>query len=176
MQIEETPIPGVKVLTPKVFNDERGFFLESYNRKTFENAGILAFFVQDNHSFSIKNVLRGMHYQAVRPQDKLVRCVSGEIFDVAVDIRKDSETFGKWFGIILSAANKKMLWVPQGMAHGFLVLSDSADVLYKTTARYYPEHDRCIRWDDPDLKIQWPIEGKPIISDKDLAGKLLKDI
>jgi dTDP-4-dehydrorhamnose 3,5-epimerase len=158
MNIIPTAIPDVLVIEPNVFGDERGFFLESYNQKSFEAlTGIKVAFVQDNHSRSAKHVLRGLHYQIKQPQGKLVRVVAGEVFDVAVDIRRASATFGKWVGERLSADNKKQMWVPPGLAHGFLVLSDVADFLYKTTDYYAPEHERCIRWNDPDLNIQWPI-------------------
>jgi dTDP-4-dehydrorhamnose 3,5-epimerase len=176
MNIIPTAIPDVLVIEPNVFGDERGFFLESYNEKTFEAlTGIKVAFVQDNHSRSAKHVLRGLHYQIKQPQGKLVRVVAGEVFDVAVDIRRASATFGKWVGERLSADNKKQMWVPPGLAHGFLVLSDVADFLYKTTDYYAPEHERCIRWNDPDLNIQWPISGAPIVSAKDEKGELFKD-
>jgi dTDP-4-dehydrorhamnose 3,5-epimerase len=176
MNIIPTAIPDVVIIEPNVFGDNRGFFLESYNEKTFESlTGIKIAFVQDNHSRSAKHVLRGLHYQIQQPQGKLVRVVAGEVFDVAVDIRRASATFGKWVGERLSADNKKQMWVPPGLAHGFLVLSDVADFLYKTTDYYAPEHERCIRWNDPDLNIQWPISGAPIVSEKDEKGELFKD-
>jgi dTDP-4-dehydrorhamnose 3,5-epimerase len=177
MNIIPTAIPDVLIIEPNVFGDNRGFFLESYNEKTFEAlTGIKVAFVQDNHSRSAKHVLRGLHYQIKQPQGKLVRVVAGEVFDVAVDIRRASATFGKWVGERLSADNKKQMWVPPGLAHGFLVLSDVADFLYKTTDYYAPEHERCIRWNDPDLNIQWPIShGAPIVSAKDEKGELFKD-
>jgi len=176
MNIIPTAIPDVLVIEPNVFGDDRGFFFESYNEKTFEAlTGIKIAFVQDNHSRSAKHVLRGLHYQIKQPQGKLVRVVAGEVFDVAVDIRRASATFGKWVGERLSADNKKQMWVPPGLAHGFLVLSDVADFLYKTTDYYAPEHERCIRWNDPDLNIQWPISGAPIVSAKDEKGELFKD-
>lgn len=167
--------PDLKILEPKVFSDERGFFLESYNQKELSKAlGFPVNFVQDNHSQSLKHVLRGLHYQIQHPQGKLIRVISGEIYDVAVDIRKGSPFFGQWQGTTLSSANKLILWVPSGFAHGFLVLSDSADVVYKTTDFYHPESERCIHWDDPDLAIEWPIDGQPIVSKKDGEGKFIK--
>jgi len=167
-----TALPAVLLIEPKVFGDARGFFFESYNRKGFEEAsGLDVDFVQDNHSRSVRGVLRGLHYQLPpAAQGKLVRVVQGEVFDVAVDIRKGSPSFGKWVGEILSAANKKQLWIPPGFAHGFLTLSDSAEFLYKTTGYYAPEHERCIRWDDPALAIAWPLSGPPQVSAKDAAG------
>jgi dTDP-4-dehydrorhamnose 3,5-epimerase len=172
LKLIPTGIPDVKLLEPKIFGDHRGFFFESYNQRLLgEVAGIYDYFVQDNHSKSAKNVLRGLHYQRIDPQGKLVRVVTGEIFDVAVDIRQSSPTFGKWVGALLTSSNKRMLWVPPGFAHGFLVLSDHADFLYKTTAYYNPGSDRCIRWDDPDLDIKWPLQGnKPLLSPKDQMG------
>lgn len=176
MNIIETSLPGVLALEPKVFGDARGFFFESYNKRVLaEAAGIDAEFVQDNHSLSARNVLRGLHYQIRQPQGKLVRVVAGEVFDVAVDIRKDSPTFGKWAGVHLSADNKRMMWVPPGFAHGFLVLSESAEFLYKTTDYYAPEYERCIRWDDPDIGIVWPLAGAPLLSDKDRQGVALAE-
>jgi dTDP-4-dehydrorhamnose 3,5-epimerase len=172
MQVIATEIPDVKIIEPKVWGDDRGFFFESFNQKVFsEKTGIQDHFVQDNHSYSPKNVLRGLHYQIQNPQSKLVRVVTGEVFDVAVDLRRHSPTYGKWVGVILSAKNKKMLWVPVGFAHGFLVLSDYADFLYKTTDFYHPQSERCICWDDPDLAISWPISENPILSAKDMNGK-----
>lgn len=165
-------IPDVLLIAPKVFGDERGFFLESFNQARFEEAiGKSVQFVQDNHSRSVKNVLRGLHYQIQQPQGKLVRVVQGEVFDVAVDLRKSSKTFGQWVGEILSADNKRQLWVPQGFAHGFVVLSDTAEFLYKTTDYYAPAHERCILWNDATLSIQWPDRMKPILSAKDAQGK-----
>lgn len=171
MKIIPTKIPDVFILEPKVFGDQRGFFLESYNQQKFQNAtGIKAAFVQDNHSRSGKNVLRGLHYQVKHPQDKLVRVVRGSVFDVAVDLRKSSSTFGHWVGVELSEENHRQLWVPAGFAHGFLVLSEQADFLYKTTDYYAPEYERCIRWDDPDIGIVWPENGTPSLSAKDQQG------
>ena len=169
-------IPDVFVLQPTVFGDERGFFYESFNQRVFENAiGRSVHFVQDNHSRSAKNVLRGLHYQIKQPQGKLVRVISGEIFDVAVDIRKSSPTFGQWVGEILSSENTKQLWVPEGFAHGFLVLSDTAEVLYKTTDYWAPEHEHSIAWDDLEIGIQWPFEGTPQRSAKDKLGSSLRE-
>ncbi len=176
MQIQSTAIPDVLLIEPQVFGDERGFFYESYNHKIFtEKTRLNLEFLQDNHSRSKKNVLRGLHYQVIQPQGKLVRAGVGELFDVAVDIRQSSPTFGQWVGYILSAENKRQLWVPPGFAHGFLVLSDFAELLYKTTNYYCPEGDRCILWNDPEIGIKWPINETPILSAKDQAGKLLKN-
>lgn len=161
-------VPEVILFEPKVFGDERGFFFESFNLRQFEVAtGRRVNFVQDNHSRSVRNVLRGLHYQVCRPQGKLVRVVHGEVFDVAVDLRRSSPTFGKWVGTVLSGENRKQLWVPEGFGHAFVVLSDTAEFLYKTTDYYAPEHERSIRWDDPTLAIEWPIQGEPILSAKD---------
>ncbi len=174
MKATKLSIPDVVLFEPKVFGDERGFFFESFNNRVFEEAtGLKRTFVQDNHSRSAKNVLRGLHYQIQHPQGKLVRVVSGEVFDVAVDIRKSSPTFGKWVGEMLSAENKRMMWVPEGFAHGFLVVSDSAEFLYKTTDYWYAEYERSIVWNDPTIRIQWPLENMPILAAKDIAGKLL---
>lgn len=173
MKLTKTRIPDVVVLEPKVFGDNRGFFLESYNQKTFAELGLTKTFVQDNHSRSLRNVLRGLHYQLEQPQGKLVRVVAGTIWDVAVDIRRHSATFGQWVGEELSAESKRMLWVPEGFAHGFVVISDSADVLYKVTDFYTPEGERSILWDDPALEIPWPLSGAPLLSEKDRAGRLL---
>jgi dTDP-4-dehydrorhamnose 3,5-epimerase len=173
MKITRTRIPEVAVLEPEVFGDERGFFLESYNQKTFAEIGLGRNFVQDNHSRSVRNVLRGLHYQLGQPQGKLVRVVSGSIWDVAVDIRRSSATFGQWVGVELSAENKRMLWMPEGFAHGFLVTSDSADVLYKATDFYAPGGERSLLWNDPRLAIGWPLAGEPLLSQKDRAGLLL---
>jgi len=172
MKVTPTAIPDVLVIEPKVFGDERGFFFESFNQKAFNEAvGHEVVFVQDNHSRSLKNVLRGLHYQLPpKAQGKLVRVIQGEVFDVAVDIRKESATFGKWVGEILSAENKKQLWIPPGFAHGFLTLSETAEFLYKTTDYYAPELERCIRWDDAALAIQWPPIGDTLVSEKDRQG------
>jgi len=176
MRFIPTTIPDVILIEPKVFADERGFFLESYQKKLFAEAGIPFDFVQDNHSRSELGVLRGLHYQVQQPQGKLVRVVSGEIFDVAVDIRKSSPTFGKWFGDFLSAENKKMLWVPPGFAHGFYVTSLTTEVLYKTTDYYAPQWERSIFWNDPIINIAWPTNGTtPLLSPKDEAGKFLNE-
>lgn len=171
MKVTPTQIPDVLSIEPKVFGDERGFFFESFNLRAFREAtGLNIDFVQDNHSKSARNVLRGLHYQVQCPQGKLVRVTQGEVFDVAVDIRKGSKTYGQWVGEILSAENKKQLWVPAGLAHGFVVLSETAEFLYKTTDYYAPEHERCIAWNDPDLGIDWPISRCPLLSAKDAAG------
>ena len=171
MKITPTEIPDVLIIEPNVFGDSRGFFFESYNEKKFlQETGLQLTFVQDNHSRSAKNVLRGLHYQIRQPQGKLVRVVRGEIFDVAVDIRRASPAFGKWVSVHLSAENKRQVWVPEGFAHGFLTLSDTTECLYKTTDYYAPENERCIRWDDSDLKIPWPLPGTPQLSDKDAKG------
>jgi len=169
-------IPDVLLFEPRVFGDERGFFFESFNHRNFEEAiGRQVTFVQDNHSKSAGNVLRGLHYQIKQPQGKLVRVVSGSVFDVAVDIRKNSPTFGQWVGQLLSAENKKQMWVPEGFAHGFLVLSASAEFLYKTTDYYSPEHERCIAWNDPVLVIDWPLKATPLVSAKDDRGAAFGD-
>jgi len=176
MKIIPTAIPDLLIFEPKVFGDQRGFFLESYNQLTFQAlTGLTLNFVQDNHSRSAKNVLRGLHYQIQQPQGKLVRVVSGSVFDVAVDLRKSSPTFGRWDGVELSGDNHRQLWVPPGFAHGFVVLSEQADFLYKTTDYYAPEHERCIRWDDPDIGIVWPEGIAPLLSGKDQQGLSLKD-
>lgn len=176
MKTTPLDIPDVVRFEPKVFGDDRGFFFESFNHRQFEDAiGRSVQFVQDNHSRSVKGVLRGLHYQLHRAQGKLVRVVHGEVFDVAVDIRRSSPTFGKWVGSYLSAENKHQLWVPEGFAHGFVVLSDSAEFLYKTTDYYAPEHERCISWNDPDIGIDWPLKGEPALSGKDRQGKCLAD-
>ena len=174
MKIERLAIPDVVVITPRVFGDERGFFFESFNERAFREAiGVDVEFVQDNHSKSLQGVLRGLHYQIQQAQGKLVRVVSGAVFDVAVDIRKSSPTFGQWVTRVLSAENKEQLWVPAGFAHGFLVLSESAEFLYKTTDYYAPQHERTIRWNDPELGVPWPLEGsQPSLSDKDKEGTL----
>jgi dTDP-4-dehydrorhamnose 3,5-epimerase len=175
MNIVKTNLPDVLLLEPRVFGDARGFFLESWNRQTFSDLGLDLDFVQDNHSRSSKGVLRGLHYQLNAPQGKLVRVVSGAVFDVAVDLRRASPHFGQWTGHELSADNRRMLWIPPGFGHGFLVLSDSADFLYKTTAYYAPQWDRGIRWDDPQIGVAWPLEGAPALSAKDQALPFLKD-
>jgi dTDP-4-dehydrorhamnose 3,5-epimerase len=173
--VTPTAIADVLLIEPKVFGDPRGFFLESWNAKAFAEAGIAAAFVQDNHSRSPRGVLRGLHYQIRQPQGKLVRVVAGEVFDVAVDLRRASSTFGRWVGERLSADNKRMLWIPPGLAHGFLVLSESADFLYKTTDYYAPEHERVLAWNDPELGIKWPLAGTPTLSARDAAGTRLND-
>ena len=175
MKVLATSLPGVLLIEPKVFGDERGFFFESYNRRAFEQAsGLDVDFVQDNHSRSARGVLRGLHYQVQQPQGKLVRVTSGAVFDVVVDIRGASPAFGRWFGCELSEQNRHMLWIPQGFAHGFLVLSDSADFLYKTTDYYAPQHERCIAWNDPTVGIDWPLAGTtPSVSAKDATGLTL---
>jgi dTDP-4-dehydrorhamnose 3,5-epimerase len=171
MKVIPTEIPEVLLLEPRVFGDDRGFFYESYNERAFaQMTGLDVRFVQDNHSRSARHVLRGLHYQVRQPQGKLVRVTAGEIYDVAVDIRRSSPTFGKWTAVVLSAANRKMYWVPAGFAHGFLVTSDHAEVQYKTTDYYAPEHERCIAWNDRDLGISWPVRGEPVLSAKDRAG------
>jgi len=170
MNVLETSLPGVLIIEPKVFGDSRGFFYESWNARAFEAAGIHASFVQDNNSRSARNVLRGMHYQIKQPQGKLVRVTLGEVFDVVVDLRRSSPTFGKWEGVRLSAENKRMLWIPPGFAHGFLVVSEHADFLYKTTDYWMPEHERTVAWNDPDLAIDWPLQGAPVVSAKDAKG------
>ena len=175
MKVQSTQIPGVLIVEPTIFGDDRGFFLESFNEREMRNIGIDAHFVQDNHSRSQRNVLRGLHYQISQPQGKLVRVVSGKVFDVAVDIRRDSQAFGKWVGVELSAENKRILWMPPGLAHGFVVLSESADFLYKATDYYAQEFERTILWNDPDLAIEWPLAGQPILSSKDAAAKTFRE-
>lgn len=176
MKATPLAIPDAVLLEPRVFEDARGFFFESFHQQRFEQAiGRRAAFVQDNHSRSVKHVLRGLHYQVGRPQGKLVRVTTGEVFDVIVDLRKSSPTFGRWAAQILSAENRQQLWVPEGFAHGFLVLSDHADVLYKTTDYWAPECERCIAWNDPELAIAWPLDGIPVLSAKDAQGSLLRD-
>jgi len=175
MKVTSTRLPEVLLIEPKVFGDARGFFFESWNAREFERAGIRASFVQDNHSRSQKGVLRGLHYQVRQPQAKLIRVIQGEIFDVAVDIRRSSPNFGKWGFARLSAQSRNMLWVPVGFAHGFFVLSDAAEVLYKSTDFYTPEHERTIAWDDPQIGIEWPLSGAPLLSPKDAAGARLRD-
>lgn len=175
MEFIPTKIPDVILIKPKIFGDERGFFLETYREDKFTQAGISAKFVQENHSSSQEGVLRGLHYQIRQSQGKLVRVIAGEIWDIAVDIRRNSPTFGQWVGIILSAENKYQLWIPPGFAHGFYVLSEQAEVTYKVTDYYAPEWERSIFWNDPQLGIDWQLSVPPILSQKDLAGKLLKD-
>ena len=177
MQVVATAIPDLFTIEPKVFGDSRGFFFESFNQRRFtELTGVTDSFVQDNHSKSARHVLRGLHYQIRQPQGKLVRVVAGEVLDIAVDLRKSSPNFGNWVGVNLSAENKRMLWIPKGFAHGFVVLSDSAEFLYKTTDYWAPEHERSIIWNDPALAIDWQLgSSTPLLSAKDQAGKLLKD-
>lgn len=170
-----TSLPGVVVLEPRVFGDERGFFLESYNEKVFAELGIGERFVQDNHSSSRRNVLRGLHYQIQQPQGKLVRVVEGEVLDVAVDLRRSSPTFGGWEAVRLSGENKRMLWIPPGFAHGFRVISEQAQVLYKATDYYAPQYERTVAWNDPALKIDWELDGEPVVSAKDQRGVTLRD-
>lgn len=170
MQKIPTSLPGVFLLEPRIFGDERGFFLESYNKRIFASLGIEAEFVQDNHSRSAGGVLRGLHYQIRQPQGKLVRVVAGEVFDVAVDLRRHSAGFGQWTGMRLSAENKRMAWIPPGFAHGFYVVSDTAEFLYKTTDYYAPEFERSLLWNDPELNIDWPLSGEPVLSEKDRNG------
>lgn len=172
MKVIHTALPDVLVIEPKVFGDERGFFYESFNAQKFQTlTGLQVDFVQDNHSLSSKNVLRGMHYQIRQAQGKLVRVIAGEVYDVAVDLRKGSAQFGKWVGVTLSAENHRQMWIPPGFAHGFLVMSDKAEFLYKTTDYWAPEHERCLMWNDPDVGIDWPLMEAPILSAKDQLGK-----
>jgi dTDP-4-dehydrorhamnose 3,5-epimerase len=171
MNVIPTALPEVLILEPKVFGDARGFFFESYNRRAFREAtGLDPEFVQDNHSRSARGVLRGLHYQIRQPQGKLVRVVSGAVWDVAVDLRRSSPNFGRYAAAELSAENKRMMWIPEGFGHGFLVVSDAAEFLYKTTDYWAPEHERCIRWNDPDLALPWPVQGTPLVSAKDAQG------
>ena len=175
MQVVRTEIPEVLLLEPQVFGDERGFFFEAYNRRAFREAtGVDVDFVQDNHSRSGRNVLRGLHYQIRQAQGKLVRVIAGEIWDVAVDLRRSSPTFGRWTGFSLTAESKRTAWIPAGFAHGFVVVSESADVLYKATDYYAPTHERTLLWSDPALGIPWPLKGEPVVAAKDRAGKLLE--
>ncbi|MFM8298244.1 MAG: dTDP-4-dehydrorhamnose 3,5-epimerase [Microcystis aeruginosa] len=177
MKVIPTEIPDVLIIEPQVYGDDRGFFLESFNQKDFrEKTGVNTTFVQDNHSMSLKNVLRGLHYQIPNPQGKLVRVVSGSVFDVAVDARQSSPTFGQWVSCVLSAENKRIFWVPEGFAHGFIVLSERAEFLYKTTNYYYPHYEKTILWNDADLGIDWPLEIPPILSPKDQAGQPFKSV
>ncbi|KWI26559.1 dTDP-4-dehydrorhamnose 3,5-epimerase [Burkholderia stagnalis] len=176
IQVTATALPEVKLIEPTVFGDERGFFYESFNAHEFAECverGVE--FVQDNHSRSTRGVLRGLHYQIKHPQGKLVRAIDGTVFDVAVDVRRGSPQFGKWVGVTLSAENRRQLWIPPGFAHGFVVLSDSAQFLYKTTDYWYPEFERCIVWNDPGIGIEWPLEGEPTLAQKDAAGKRLSE-
>jgi len=175
MKVTASSLPGVLVLEPRVFRDARGFFLESFNENAMANAGIRERFVQDNHSYSARNILRGLHYQVGHAQGKLVRVVAGEIFDVAVDLRRSSPTFGKWDGVALSGDNFRMLWIPAGLAHGFRVLSDSAHVLYKATDFYHPECERTLAWNDPEVNVDWQVDALPIVSDKDAKGVSFRD-
>jgi len=177
MEIMDTTIPDVKIIEPSVYGDERGFFMETWNQKQFEElvTGKPTLFVQDNHSKSKKGILRGLHYQTKNTQGKLVRVISGEVFDVAVDIRRDSPSFGQWVGEYLSAENKRQLWIPEGFAHGFYVTSDEAEFVYKCTDYYNPQAETSIAWDDKDLSISWPLETAPVLSDKDKAGLAFKD-
>ena len=175
MKVLQTPLSGALLIEPRVFQDSRGFFLESYNEKLFAEIGIPDKFVQDNHSYSAHGVLRGLHYQVQKPQGKLVRVVSGEVLDVFLDLRRSSSTFGRWHAAKLSGENKRMAWIPAGFAHGFYVLSESAHVLYKTTEFYFPELERTIRWNDPDLKISWENSEEPQLSDKDRNGVRFRD-
>lgn len=176
MNILTTTIPDVLLIEPKIFGDERGFFFESFNERQFSAAvGKAVTFTQDNHSKSARGVLRGLHYQTQQAQGKLVRVIAGEVFDVAVDIRKSSPTFGHWVGAVLSAENKKQMWIPEGFAHGFVVTSDSAEFLYKTTDYWAPEYERCIAWNDPAIGIKWPLDVPPVLSAKDQQGVLLAD-
>ncbi len=171
MRVTATSLPDVLLIEPDVFGDERGFFFESFNKKTFQQAtGVETDFVQDNHSRSSRGVLRGLHYQIENPQGKLVRVCRGEVFDVAVDLRKSSPHFGRWTGLLLSEENRHQLWIPPGFAHGFVVLSESAEFLYKTTDYYAPQHERCIKWDDATLAIDWHYSGEPLVSEKDAEG------
>ncbi len=176
IQVIDTALPEVKIIEPKVFGDARGYFYESFNGREFAaKVGVDVAFVQDNHSRSAKGVLRGLHYQIEHAQGKLVRVVEGEVFDVAVDIRKSSPNFGKWAGVVLSEENHRQLWVPPGFAHGFVVLSELAQFLYKTTDYWYPEHERSLLWNDPSVGIEWPIDFEPLLAAKDAAGKLLAE-
>lgn len=176
MKVEKTPLNGCLVIEPKVFGDQRGFFFESFNQKVFNELTQTNYeFVQDNHSMSSRGVLRGIHYQIKQAQGKLVRVVRGEVFDVVVDLRKSSPTFGQWYGVVLSESNRLQMWIPPGFGHGFVVLSEKTEFLYKTTDFYAPEHERCILWNDPALGIDWHFDGQPHLSEKDKSGRLLKD-
>ncbi len=175
MQVRDTDIPDVKEIQPAVHGDERGFFLETYSARRYAEHGIPTQFVQDNWSRSRRGILRGLHYQVQQSQGKLVQVMSGEVFDVAVDLRRDSDTFGQWAGAVLSAERKNQLWIPAGFAHGFLVLSEQADFVYKCTDYYAPEHERCLVWNDTTVAIDWPLDGEPTLSEKDRNGALLSD-
>lgn len=176
MRAIETPLAGVLVLEPRVFGDERGYFFESWNRERFSKlVGRDVDFVQDNHSMSLRSVLRGMHYQVGQPQGKLVRAISGEVFDVAVDLRRSSPTFGRWHGELLSSQNRRMMWIPEGFAHGFVVLSEAAEFLYKSTDYYAPAQERVLLWNDPDVGIAWPLEGEPVLKPRDAEGARLAE-
>jgi dTDP-4-dehydrorhamnose 3,5-epimerase len=175
MKVTPTALPDVLLIEPRVFGDDRGFFFESWNRRAFAAAGIDMDFVQDNHSRSRRGVLRGLHYQIEHAQGKLVRVTEGEVFDVAVDLRRSSPSFGRSFGCALSAANRRMLWIPPGFAHGFVVLSENAEFLYKATDYWFPEHERTLLWSDPALRIEWPLSGEPTLAAKDAAGRRLAD-
>ncbi|KML46356.1 dTDP-4-dehydrorhamnose 3,5-epimerase [Burkholderia cepacia] len=176
IQVTATALPEVKIIEPKVFGDARGYFYESFNAREFaEHVAAGVEFVQDNHSRSAKGVLRGLHYQIQHAQGKLVRVTHGEVFDVAVDIRRSSRTFGKWVGVHLSAENKRQMWVPPGFAHGFAVLSETAEFLYKTTDYWFPEHERCLLWNDVQIGVAWPLDGEPVLASKDANGKRLSD-
>lgn len=176
MMVIETGLPGVRVIEPNVFGDERGFFLETFQKQRYAEAGIDLDFVQDNHSRSRRGILRGLHFQKTKPQGKLVMCVTGEVFDVIVDINPDSHTYGQWEGFLISGENKKQVWVPPGYAHGFQVLSESADFAYKCTDYYDPTDERCLVWNDPTVNVDWPLRDEPILSDKDKAGNLLGEL
>ena len=173
MNVTPTALPEVLVISPRVFGDDRGFFFESWNARTFAAAGVDATFVQDNHSRSSRGVLRGLHYQIEHAQGKLVRAVTGEVFDVVVDLRRSSPNFGRWVGVTLSADNNKMMWIPAGFAHGFLTMSETADFLYKTTDYWYPQHERTLLWNDPALGIEWPLDVAPKVAPKDATGTAL---
>lgn len=175
IEVEETKLDGVRIIQPRVFPDERGFFMETFNATDAANEGLPTVYVQDNHSLSSKGVLRGLHYQYPRWQGKLIRAASGEIYDVAVDIRKESPTYGEWLGVILSAENKLQMYVPEGFAHGFVVLSATADLIYKCTALFDPDQDCCLMWNDPDIGVEWPVND-PIVSEKDSNGQWFKDL
>ena len=176
MKIQTTELEGVLIIEPQVFSDARGYFLETYNARALAETGISEQFVQDNHSQSKRSVLRGLHYQKTKPQGKLIRVLQGEIFDVVVDLRPESSTYGKWSGFNLSAREQKIVWIPKGFAHGFYTLSETADVIYKVTEFYAPQDERVILWNDPDLAIRWPLKGEPILSEKDKAGHSFREL